>query len=207
MQHIPAVLAFLQSLAHTGDKGFEGLICAVLEAETGQRFVRTWSGEQRGRDAQSTMMAMEAKHYFASKLNQRELIAEIHQAASLRPHPELWLLVTPIAVDPDNWQELTAIAGEKGLDTLAIDGASRGVSRLIALLAAWRADVLAFAAAHSPSTDQAALEADLDTIAAHPAHLDVTGRTAHKAQVHALRPCRCRPAMPREAAANPAPRG
>lgn len=148
-------------------------MCAVLGAETGQPFVRTWSGDQRGRDAQSTTMAMEAKHYFASRLNQRDLIAEIHQAALLRPRPELWLLVTPIAVDPDNWQELTAIAGEKGLDTLAIDGASRGVSRLPALLAARRADVLAFAAAHSPSTDQATLEADLNAIAAHPAYVDV----------------------------------
>ena len=173
MQHVPAVLAFLRSLAHTGDSGFEGLICAVLGAETGHRFVRVWSGDQRGRDAQSTTMAMEAKHYFASRLNQRELIAEIHQAALLRPRPELWLLVTPVAVDPDNWQELAAIAGEKGLDTLAIDGASRGMSRLIALLAARRTDVLEFAAAHRPSADQAALEADLDAIAAHTAYADV----------------------------------
>lgn len=173
MQDVHAVLAFLQSLAPTGDRGFEGLICTILGSETGQRFVRVWSGDQRGRDAQSTTMAMEAKHYFASRLSQRELIAEIHQAALLRPRPELWLLVTPVAVDPDNWQELTAIAGEKGLDTLAIDGTSRGVSRLLALLAAQSADVLAFAATHRPSTDQAALEADFHTIAAHPAFIGV----------------------------------
>lgn len=173
MQHVPSISAFLQSLAPTGDRGFEGLICTILGGETGQRFVRVWSGDQRGRDAQSTTMAMEAKHYFASRLNQRELIAEIHQAALLRPRPELWLLVTPVAVDPDNWQELTAIAGEKGLDTFAIDGASRGVSRLLALLAAQCADVLAFAETHRPSADRAALEAELRAIAAHPAFTDV----------------------------------
>ena len=50
--------------------------------------------------------------------------------------------MTPVAVDPDNWQELAAIAGEKELDTLAINGASRGMRRLPALLAAQRADVL-----------------------------------------------------------------
>lgn len=169
----PAMLTFLQSLAHTGDQGFEGLICTVLAAETGQRFVRVWSGDQRGRDAQSTIIAMEAKHYFASKLNQRELIAELHQAALLRPRPEVWVLVTPVSVDPDNWQELAAVAGEKGLDILAIDGASRGLGRLSVLLAAQRADVLAFAAANLPSTDQAGLEAALDAIATHSAYADV----------------------------------
>lgn len=170
---MPAMLSFLQSLAHTGDRGFEGLLCTVLGAETGQRFVRVWSGDQQGRDAQSTTMAMEAKHYLASRLNQRELIAEIHQAALLRPRPEVWILVTPVAVDPDNWQELAAVAGEKGLDILAIDGASRGLGRLPALLAAQRADVLAFAATNLPSIDQAGLEADLDAIAAHSAYADV----------------------------------
>lgn len=173
MQHVSAVLTFLQSLAHTGDRGFEGLICTVLGAETGQRFVRVWSGDQHGRDAQSTTIAMEAKHYFASRLNQRELIAEIHQAALLRPRPELWLLVTSVEVDPDNWQELAAIAGEKGLDALAIDGTSRSMSRLSTLLATQRADVLAFAAAHRSYIDQVELEADLNAVTTHPAYADV----------------------------------
>ena len=46
-------------------------MCALFGAETGQRFIRTWLGDQRERDAQSTTMAMEAKHYFTSRLNQR----------------------------------------------------------------------------------------------------------------------------------------
>ena len=171
----PLLLAFLRQLPHVGAGGFEGFVGRLLEHATGIRFRIAWSGRQQGRDNASEAEPgdisacrynLEAKHYFSSALNQRELVAEIAQAARQARPPDLWILVTPTEVDPTNLEELRTEAADRGFDVLALDGKDRGLGRLVALAAAHLEAVVGFAREHATPVDLVALETELAAIVA-----------------------------------------
>ena len=71
----PDLPSFLRSLPHSGEEGFEGLIAALLEQVTGQRFCLAKSGSQQGRDMRSgsvggSVVAVECKHYLSTTSRQ-----------------------------------------------------------------------------------------------------------------------------------------
>ena len=166
------LMLFLQAMPHVGHGGFEGFVAAILGAETRHRFRGVRSGSQHGRDLESESgplrIKVEAKHYFSSSLNQRELIAEVRQAVKGPDRPDLWILATPVEVDPDRWRELRAEAAGEGVDCLALDGSDNGIGRLQVLAAAHRAAVMAFADAISSPADRQRLDAELASVAEDP---------------------------------------
>ena len=91
---------YFQQLRPAGAEGFEGLVADLLSDLTGLHFYLSQSGQQSGRDAKtssqaSTVVAIEAKRYADStKLDERELVAELHQAVTSEPTLDLWILAT-----------------------------------------------------------------------------------------------------------------
>lgn len=133
---------FLSSLKPTGSAGFEGLVVALLEAATGQRFRLSYSGQQFGQDARSessygNSIKAEAKHYIKAKLDARDLIAELTQAISLGPTVELWVLVTSCEVGEQIATQLEKIASDQNVEVLFLDVGTGGLPRVTVLLAAF----------------------------------------------------------------------
>lgn len=162
------VTQFLRSLPHTGVQGFEGLVAAVLEAATGQRFRIAGSGFQAGMDmaseagyARGNRIKAETKNYFASRLNLRELTAEITQATRTSDL-DLWVLASTCPMDARHAEELMAEALGFGIECLFLDRPANGLARLDVLMAAHCEAVEQFAAAHHPAFDLGRMRLALD---------------------------------------------
>ncbi len=116
----------IRALSPTGLIGFEGLIVKLMGNLTGKRFFLARPGSQQGRDMRSddscaTVIAIECKRYGQSKeLDERELRAEIDEAATNIPALDLWVLVTSRRI-PDQLNTLLAgKAKREGIDFLPV---------------------------------------------------------------------------------------
>ncbi|MCZ4314767.1 NACHT domain-containing protein [Comamonadaceae bacterium G21597-S1] len=124
--------AALQALDPTGTNGFEGLIARMLSYLTGVSFRPARSGPQRGRDLDSDTASpwfavVECKRYRGdTKLDQRELIAEIHIATSEDPQIDVWILATSRDVDANVARWLQEMSRERGIDYLILECGSAG---------------------------------------------------------------------------------
>ena len=121
-----SLAAALQALAPTGMDGFEGLVARMLSALTGVSFRLARSGPQRGRDLDSDpaspwFAVVECKRYRGdTKLDQRQLIAEIHIATSEDPQIDIWILATSRDVDANVARWLQEMSRERGIDYLIL---------------------------------------------------------------------------------------
>lgn len=121
--------------------GAEGLVIDLLSDVTGLQFYLSQSGQQKGRDAKtssqaSTVVAVEAKRYASStKLNERELVAELHQAVTSEPSLDLWILATSRAVPEQLWSSLEKEAEGRAVDLLVMDSLPYGMGALDILAA------------------------------------------------------------------------
>jgi hypothetical protein len=125
--------AALQALDPTGKDGFEGLVARMLSELTGVLFRPARSGPQRGRDLDSDPVSpwfavVECKRYRSdTKLDQRELIAEIHIATIEDPQIDIWILATSRNVDANVARWLQEISRDRGIDYLILQCGSQGV--------------------------------------------------------------------------------
>lgn len=107
-----ALERFLHALPHVGYDGFEGLVAALLEAETGRRFRLQKSGSQHGMDGEAdhdggAVLSFEAKHYLASgRPELRSLLGELVEVSDLLPQPDLWLLATTVTMSPGDLRKI-----------------------------------------------------------------------------------------------------
>lgn len=130
-----------QELRAAGAKGFEGLVVNLLSNLTGLRFYLSQSGQQRGRDAKtsseaSTVVAVEAKRYASStKLDERELVAELHQAVTSEPSLDLWILATSRSVPEQLLSSLEKEAEGRAVGLLVMDSLPYGMGALDILAA------------------------------------------------------------------------
>lgn len=124
--------AALQTLDPTGTDGFEGLVAKMLSDLTGVPFRPARSGPQRGRDLDSDpaspwFAVVECKRYRSdTKLDQRELIAEIIIATGEDPQIDIWILATSRSVDANVTRWLQEISRERGIDYLILQCGSVG---------------------------------------------------------------------------------
>lgn len=124
--------AALQALDPTGTDGFEGLVARMLSDLTGVSFRPARSGPQRGRDLDSDpaspwFAVVECKRYRGdTKLDQRELIAEIHIATNEDPQIDIWILATSRDVDANVARWLQEMSRERGIDYLILQCGSAG---------------------------------------------------------------------------------
>ncbi|NUA25969.1 hypothetical protein [Cupriavidus basilensis] len=138
----------LRALPPTGEAGFEGLVAVMLSRFTGLQFLLAASGRQEGRDLRArteygTHVAVECKRYGSkTKLDERELIAELAQASRSLPHLDLWILVTSRPVPDLLEQQLEAEAQSHGVAFAVLDCPAEAMGSLAALCAEHDADVL-----------------------------------------------------------------
>ena len=140
LNSITVITDFLASLPHTGPEGFEGLVCRLCGAATGQRFRLSASGQQSGQDARTepgigNVIKVEAKHYEKSSLDSRELAAEMLQAVSSDPTLELWVLAASCAIKDQHAAQLEQHARTLNIEILLLDCGNEGLSRLVVLMA------------------------------------------------------------------------
>jgi hypothetical protein len=132
---------------HTGEDGFEGLVCLLLQAWTGIPLVLARSGDQRGRDASSHSLTaptfgIEAKHYNATKLGTRELIAELCQVCEDKPFLDVWVVATSAIVPDQCTQEVQREGRRRGVDVVIIGADGLGTSSFEVFIAEYP-DILA----------------------------------------------------------------
>jgi hypothetical protein len=149
---IQAVYDFLHDeMRATGAPGFEGLVAILLQQATGQEFRLSSSGRQAGRDAGSesglvNTIKLEAKHYLATTpLNERELVAEISQAATSDPLLDIWVLAASRHVSEQIEHSLADHAAMYGVEILVVDIGINGLPRLGVLMASFADIVVDFA--------------------------------------------------------------
>lgn len=122
----------LQALEPTGKAGFEGLVAEMLSDLSGVSFRPARSGPQKGRDLDSDpaspwFAVVECKRYRGdTKLDQRELIAEIHIATSEDPQIDIWILATSRDVDANVARWLKQVSSDRGVDFLILQCGSAG---------------------------------------------------------------------------------
>lgn len=163
---------YLSGLPHTGEAGFEGLVAALLAAATGQRFRIAGAGLQFGRDIDSepgfaNSIAVEAKHYNATKLDRRELISEVAEATLNRPDLDLWVLTCTCPVSTQLRDSLSEHAAKGDIELLIIDKGIDGLPRLPALMAEYP-DAVRLWAQHNSQPLSTAVEASLAEVPTEP---------------------------------------
>ena len=141
-------------LNDTGVSGFEGLVALLLQQATGLEFRLSSSGRQSGRDAGSEFgyannIKVETKHYReTTKLNLRELTAEISQAAESDNDLDIWVLATSRSVDEQIASSLGEHAETYGVEVVVFDLGINGLPRLPVLMAAFPDLVIGWAKRH-----------------------------------------------------------
>ena len=176
---------FLEAFPHTGPRGFEGLVAALLEAATGQRFRIAGSGFQEGMDIASEAGAYrgnrikaEVKHYFESSLDLKG--SSPLRSRKRRKHPTLISGCSrqPCPLLAQHAAELEEQAMDKGVEFLFLDRSEHGLARLDVLMAAYPDVVERFGRAHGGAAfEPVALLGALSAIAAQ------SGFQAAKAQI------------------------
>ena len=136
-----SVSDYFKQLRPAGAEGFEGLVADLLSDLTGLHFYLSQSGQQSGRDAKtssraSTVVAVEAKRYAEStKLDERELVAELHQAVTSEPILDLWILATSRSMPEQLLKSLEKEAEGRAVALLIMDSLANGNGQLDLLAA------------------------------------------------------------------------
>lgn len=121
------ILELLRGLRDVGTEGFEGLICALMEDWTGERFFLCSSGRQSGRDLSTAgfgrnWIAVECKRYGReTQLNEREVLGEISQIARRVEGLDLWVFVSSTEIKEQLATEIREEAESRGLSVLLLD--------------------------------------------------------------------------------------
>jgi len=155
-----------------GEKGFEGMVAQALAEFTGYTFRLARSGAQFGRDAASPKapfsIAMEAKRY-SDSVPLQELVGKATLAAfALAEGVDVWVLAATVEVSEPTQRSLEEILDREGISLLTLDWTETCLPPLAVLLAAVRAEIVAWA---TPLLDPAALadlSVGLDDIAGDP---------------------------------------
>ncbi|MGR8935401.1 MAG: hypothetical protein ACU837_13570 [Gammaproteobacteria bacterium] len=119
--------SFIHCLKNTGQNGFEGLVGRLLQQLTGLDFYLARSGPQHGRDGKATRagggsVLFECKNYLDStKLDDRELMAELSQAIIDVPDVDLWILATTREIPDQLLTNLQKQTNKDHLDILPLD--------------------------------------------------------------------------------------
>jgi hypothetical protein len=164
---------FLVDLRDTGANGFEGLVAALMDAATGQRFRLSGSGRQEGQDLRSepgmgNRTKVEAKHYGKSKLSLRELEGELAQASFAESGMDLWILAASCRVDDEHAKKLEADACQLHVEVLFLDMGNEGLPRLAALMAAFPQALETWLDLHSIASPRAPLRTALNLVRIDP---------------------------------------
>ncbi len=164
---------FLTALKDTGAAGFEGLVAALCDASTGQRFRISASGPQEGQDVRSepgmgNLIKVEAKHYREPKLSLRELEWELAQAALAPSGVDLWVLTASCRVNDEHAKKLEANARELDIEVLFLDMGNEGLPRLAVLMAAFPEAVESWVSLHCIAVALAPLQAALAAVRSDP---------------------------------------
>lgn len=159
-----------------GDKGFEGLVAHALAVFTGLTFRLARSGAQFGRDAATRnapfSIAMEAKRYTES-VPLQELVGKATLAAAvLAEGIDLWVLAATVEISEPTERQLEEILEAQGITLLTLDWTNAGLPPLAVLLAAVRAEVVAWATPLLDAGKLGDLAAGLDDIAGDPSFDD-----------------------------------
>jgi hypothetical protein len=137
------VTNFLTRVSPTGADGFEGLVARLIEVATDQRFRLSGSGQQSGQDARAepgagNRIKVEAKRYRPeTRLDSRELIAELTQAMDADPALDLWVLAASRPIIDQIAFPLENLANENGVEVLFLDIGTDHLPRLAVLMAAY----------------------------------------------------------------------
>jgi hypothetical protein len=113
-----------EKVGSTGISGFEGLVATLLREATGQEYRLSSAGRQSGGDAapesgHAKRLKVEAKHYLKStRLDLRELLSEIDQAAESGSDLDIWALATSRRVDEQMMRSLEAHAEKNGAEAI-----------------------------------------------------------------------------------------
>ena len=159
-----------------GADGFEGLVAQALAAFTGYTFRLARSGAQFGRDAATPKapfsIAMEAKRY-SDSVPLQELVGKATLAAfDLAEGVDVWVLASTVEVSEPTQRSLGDILDREGISLVTLDWTEAGLPPLAVLLAAVRAEVLAWAVSVLDAAALADFTAGLDDVAADPAFDD-----------------------------------
>jgi hypothetical protein len=171
--HLARLKAALLDLEPTGDKGFEGLIAAVLSEIAGRPFRLASSGSQRGRDGDSAFDA--GATYFEAKLYKNavpknEVLSkltelEIDDAGQV----DTWILASTRAVSAQHAALFRGAGARIGIGVLLLDWNAGGLPPLATALAIGAATAKPFFIANlTDPAKSAAASAALDEIRADP---------------------------------------
>jgi len=160
---------FLIDLRDTGASGFEGLVAALMDAATGQRFRLSGSGRQEGQDLRSepgmgNRVKVEAKHYAKAKLSLRELEGELAQASFAESGMDLWILAASCRVDDEHAKKLETDASRLHVEVLFFDMGNEGLPRLAVLMAAFPQALEAWSGLHCIPASRVSLRTALEVV-------------------------------------------
>ncbi len=135
-----SVVAAMRNLRASGDQSFEQLIALLLQRVSGERIRRSKAGTQGGVDAIAEIpFAIEDKRH-TTKLESRNLVGGLTEAADTYPDLQLWVLVATCAVAAQTRDALVRAGSRQGIAVLILDTTSSeldlaGVANLAALAA------------------------------------------------------------------------
>lgn len=163
-----------KAVRDTGRCGLEGLAALLLQQATSQEFRLSSAGRQSGRDAATEAghgnnIKIEIKHYRqTTSLNQRELIAEINEAAESDPDLDIWVLAASRAVSEQIASSLEKQAERLGVDIVILDYGVDGLPRVAVLMAAYSDVTIAWADKCEFQYDSSQIRGALRAIASAP---------------------------------------
>jgi hypothetical protein len=145
------VWASLSKIKASGEKGFEGLICKLLQDITGLCFLLCCSGDQNGRDFNTNKIYVECKRYNKSKtFNKRELLGEVVQAQRSNPSLDAWILVATKKPSAQIVEAILNCCREKGLFFSFFSFSDGEPSTLLSLLASNIKETLEYIKKYDP---------------------------------------------------------
>jgi len=124
--------------------GFEGLMKLLIEELTGERFYLAKAGYQAGKDVSNNYIAIEAKRYGNTTLNETELLGKISQAQIDNSSLEMWVLATTTIVDNQLNDKLEKKANQEGIEYFAIEAGNGDPSSLEILCASFENSLINF---------------------------------------------------------------
>lgn len=138
----------LRALNPIGADGFEGLVAHLIGRLTGHRIFLSATGRQEGRDMRArteygTQIAVECKRYTkGTRLDERDLVAELAQAINSLPQLDLWVLVASRSVPDQIEKALRSLADHNGVAFEVLQSSDDSLGDLAVLCAEFANDVL-----------------------------------------------------------------
>jgi DNA-binding PadR family transcriptional regulator len=156
---------------HKDGKAFEQLACLALEAVLGRRVWPARGGPQFGADMGTAeeelpVIRVECKRY-KGRLNRRELLGEIGEAAQRGGPLDLWVLVTTSVVSERLENALTDLGARLGLGVEIIDLSSSQYCKLPRLFACAVEEVSRFVGTHLGESQERKIRSILSRIRSH----------------------------------------